>query len=111
MARKKRALGGKATLYNAKGSPAAASAEKDSDDGFKRGGKACRAEGGAVTGVVSTPSLAKRARGGSIPARKHGGSVRGMQSRGGSPMSSGHAISSPSAGKNAGHEGESVAAD
>ncbi len=113
MARKKRALGGKATAYNAKGSPAMAAAEKDSDDGFKRGGsaKACRAEGGAVTGAVSTPTLAKRARGGSIPARKHGGSVRGMMSRGGSPMSSAHSISSPSAGRSAGHEGESVAAD
>lgn len=82
------------TLYNAKGSPAAKSAEDTTNNGFKRGGKA-----------------KKRASGGSVQARAHGGSVRGMKSSGGSPYSSGHALSKASAGKGAGHEGESVSSD
>lgn len=48
---KKRALGGKATLYNAKGSPAAASAVDTKGDGFRKGGKVQkRARGGKVGG-------------------------------------------------------------
>lgn len=75
------------TLYNAKGSPAAESAEKTTNNGFKRGGKT------------------------KVQKRAHGGSVRGMKSSGGSPYSSGHSVSKASAGKGAGHEGESVASD
>ncbi len=55
MARKRRASGGRTTLYNAKGSPAAEAAEKETSDGFKRGGKA-RADGGAIGGAASAPS-------------------------------------------------------
>lgn len=77
------------TLYNAKGSPAAASAEKTSNSGFKRGGK-----------------MKKKAGGGAIQARAHGGSVRGMKSSGGSPYSSGHSLSKASG--TGGKEGERV---
>lgn len=92
MARKRRAAGGRTTLYNAKGSPAAASATDETSDGFKRGGKA-RKDGGAIGGMASGGNLAKRARGGSVPGRAHGGSVSGMKSAGGSPFSSGRSVS------------------
>jgi hypothetical protein len=91
MARKRRAAGGRTTLYNAKGSPAAESAMKETGDGFKRGGKTkARKSGGSVEGSASEERMDKRARGGALPGRKHGGSIRGMKSAGGSPMSSGH---------------------
>lgn len=98
MARKRRAAGGRTTLYNAKGSPAAEAAEKTEGDGFKRGGKA-RKDGGAIGGMASGGNLGKRARGGSIPGRAHGGSVSGLKSKNGSPMSSGHMGVAAASGK------------
>jgi hypothetical protein len=62
----KRAKGGstKANEYNAKGSPAMKAAS-DSTDGFKRGGKVKRKDGGRIEGEKSKERLDKRARGGS----------------------------------------------
>jgi len=111
MARRKRSYGGrtgKMHVMNGEGSPLVAAAKKTSGSGFARGGAPKRAEGGAVGGAAAAPRMDKRARGGSLPAYKHGGSVRGMKSAGGSPMSSGHSIGSALGSSNAGHEGESV---
>lgn len=82
----------KANMYNAKGSPAEASA-KDEKDSFKRGGKK-RKDGGAVEGKASGGRLDKRARGGAV---------------GGSPFSSAKSGTMPakqSSGKGSGHEDE-----
>lgn len=53
------------TMYNAKGSPAAAAAMDTTDDGFKKGGVACK-KGGKVHGAPAKARLDKRARGGSV---------------------------------------------
>lgn len=53
----------KGHLYNAEGSPESKSIDAESD-GFKRGGKAKKREGGAVEGGAARMHLGKRARGG-----------------------------------------------
>lgn len=93
---RKRARGGKAetepltqekgTLYNAKGSPAAAAIDAKSD-GFRRGGRA-KASGGEVEGMEARQHLGRRARGG----------------RTGAPFSSGHDTKPP--GNEKGSPGE-----
>lgn len=57
----KKAEGGKVTMYNAKGSPAAAAADDEKAE-FKSGGK--MKHGGSVHGEKSAKRLDKRARGG-----------------------------------------------
>jgi len=119
--RARRARGGKAgpedRLYNAAGSPAAKSAEDDKADGFKRGGRAHRKEGGKVEGEADKGHMGKRARGGpargsngqfaaggAIVERARGGGVPKM-ARGGSPYSAAHSLSMPPA-KGSGHQDE-----
>jgi hypothetical protein len=76
--------------YNAKGSPEEKSEDAKSD-GFKRGGAAKRAHGGHVEGEKAKHHMGKRARGGSIGRRTHGGAMK----MGGSPYSSAHSVTGP----------------
>ena len=110
--RERRAAGGKAVgaetrneergnLYNAKGSPAADAIDAKSD-GFKRGGKAKRADGGPIEGEGAKASMGKRARGGAAEReeedreeRAAGGAV-GRARGGAAPFSSAHNIKPPS---------------
>lgn len=91
--RKARKAGGRTdsspNQYNAQGSPEEKS-ETAKSDGFKRGG-AKRAHGGHVEGEKAKHHMGKRARGGSIGRRTHGGAMK----MGGSPYSSAHAVSGP----------------
>jgi hypothetical protein len=104
--RKARKAGGRAdsspNQYNAQGSPEEKS-ETAKSDGFKRGGAAKRAHGGHVEGEKAKHHMGKRARGGSIGRRTHGGAMK----MGGSPYSSAHAVSGPGNGK--GSPGEQAA--
>lgn len=81
-------------------------------DGFKRGGRAKRASGGAVpalktggavAGAGEGASLAKRARGGRLALHK-GSGVGGRFARGGSPLSTAHHLTDDHSAKS-GHEG------
>ncbi|HWG71250.1 MAG TPA: hypothetical protein VN692_17670 [Steroidobacteraceae bacterium] len=96
--RKHRSYGGKAGgpehQYNAEGSPEAKE-ETAKSDGFRRGGhvKKERKHGGHVEGEHAKHTLAKRARGGHVEHRKHGGGVRGMS--GGTPFSSARRTEQP----------------
>ena len=129
--RERRARGGKAAdtqplhlehghQYNAQGSPEDKE-ESEGPDGFKRGGRAKKKEGGHVEGHGAKHHLGKRARGGASPTserkeeeeyapdRKHGGHVehegkaprargghvRGKHARGGAPFSEAHKLAPP----------------
>lgn len=122
--RERRAAGGKADTeplpketgnqYNAKGSPEEKEESAESD-GFKRGGRAKRKDGGHVEGMKAKSHLGKRARGGAteeprkgaeaptkedtMPERARGGNV---MSRSGSPFSSAHKTTPPSEDKETG---------
>ena len=103
--RERRARGGKAAdtqplhlehghQYNAQGSPEDKE-ESEGPDGFKRGGRAKKKEGGHVEGHGAKHHLGKRARGGASPTserkeeeeyapdRKHGGHVEHDRKHGG----------------------------
>lgn len=91
----RRAAGGKTeNQYNAQGSPEEKS-EHAKSDGFKRGGGMKRAHGGMVEGEKAKSHMGKRARGGSVGKRTHGGAMK----MGGSPYSSAHSTSGPGNGK------------
>jgi hypothetical protein len=83
--RGERKRGGGVHLYNAKGSPAAENIDAKSD-GFKRGGRHKRADGGAVEGEEGKHHMG-RARGGKIKSRARGGSS--------SPFSTAHSATMP----------------
>jgi len=124
--RERRAAGGKAgadteplpkekwNQYNAKGSPEEKEESAESD-GFKRGGRAKRKDGGHVEGDKAKSHLGKRARGGATeqpregkemeskedtrPERAKGGSV---MARGGAPFSSDHKTKPPTEDRESG---------
>ena len=140
--RERRARGGKAAetqplhlehgnKYNAQGSPEAKE-EDEKSNGFKRGGRAKRKEGGHVEGHAAKHHLGKRARGGGTPEgerkeedeyapdrkrgghvehekeeekrehRARGGHVRHKHARGGAPFSEAHKLSPPGNDKSTG---------
>lgn len=104
--------------YNAKGSPEEKS-ESAKSDGFKRGGRMKKKEGGKVEGHGAKHHLGKRARGGRMehmehkkehekheeerPERARGGHVGHKRARGGgAPFSAAHNISPPGNDKGTG---------
>ena len=91
----------RATSTTPRSSPAAEAITAKSD-GFKRGGKAKRADGGPIEGEGAKASMGKRARGGAAEReeedreeRAAGGAV-GRARGGAAPFSSAHNIKPPS---------------